>query len=533
MPYCDHLEGISLFNLVMKLNYFLRYFLAVLGLGLSFCSEVHAVKPCVNCGDAVIDEEVLEHHALECPDGHRLDYECLAEQVRCFDIQALRDEGIPCCGTTDLGDACIHNLSLSDILQTLEPADRDVVTNRLELADRPGEESREIARLNHGILEAFNLRCPTEGCGQVLERPSDGGTCNSTQCMACGAVGCYLCLDQFRNMDEAHDHVREHSNDCWEFRPGFTARYHWLLARAELAQVFKIRVVPEVRETALKLHETELKSRKMWPMPAGLRTEEWLGEVNRGGLSLSDQIELLQNELIYRQKLGHVRSAELLTGKLREVGGVPLESLDVRDAGGPKPEEMVPERAGAWEMLHGVGRLMVRGPRVTRGSCSALAGLVAALVVGFQSSEIAHMKAHWTPNFAQVTQGGAKVNYLKTQLSDSGHLYLVGGRLWSGVTSQPMNYSEAQAVCAGLEGGLPTEGDYSTLRRALGFSPSHQFGVKTQYDPSLVTGLRFNLLWAENPAFFGGLAQVFDGGSGYFISDTRDAKHSVRCIFQL
>jgi hypothetical protein len=135
-------------------------------------------------------------------------------------------------------------------------------------------------------------------------------------------------------MEEGHEHVRGHSDNCWEFRPGYLDRFHWILARRRLTHLFQVKVVPAVRKAALAAHEVELRSRKMWPMPAGIMAAQWLAEVETSELSKADQIQLLQNEYIYRERFGRREGTPQIAEKIEQLGGLVLASLDVGDAAG-------------------------------------------------------------------------------------------------------------------------------------------------------------------------------------------------------
>ncbi len=191
----------------------------------------------------------------------------------------------------------------------------------------------EVRRIQKGIEAAFNLYCPIDGCGATLDQVEG---CNAATCSDpdCGQRFCYLCLKTQMDTRSAHAHLIEHSGAYWERRPGYADRYKWLLIRRNLAYLFKSKVTDEIRAEALSWQEALLKQNKMWPMPAGKKSQAWLQEVESANLSPEDQVELLQNECIYRRKFGEMQSVSLIEAALRQRGAKVLASLDVIDAAG-------------------------------------------------------------------------------------------------------------------------------------------------------------------------------------------------------
>ena len=518
----------------MKTLFRVAFFSVVLQF--SVPAQVFGIGPCVNCGDSVMDEQVEEKQALQCPKGHRLDQECLTEQVRSHGLEGLKSHGLSCCGVTDEGDACEHQHSLSEIMNGLALSDREELQRRLDLADRPGDETREFGRLSDGILESFNLRCPTEGCGQVLERPTEGGTCNATQCTSCEEMGCYLCLKQLPTLEAAHAHITAHSGGCWEFRKGYMARYHWLLARKDLARLFKIKVTDEVRTAALRAQEVELKERKMWPMPAGLRTEDWLDEVHDSEVSDSEKIELLQNEFIYLRLLKLKARAELVAEKIHKLGGRVLITLDKKD------EKGVHFRLGDARNLERLGLVERPGEELLpvhsrQGflfTCGKVfcTGTLFGFLSGFLDQEFSHMKQNWAPRFANITVEDPRYSSVTGRLREFGNVYEVDTRIWSSAPLEKMNYTEGYIFCFKLGGHLPDHAEFSTLRQALGFQAPGSAGVRSVYNPSLFSGLRDHQFWVGRE-FLTPLTEshVFHGSSGHLFLDQAQALHSVRCAF--
>jgi hypothetical protein len=198
--------------------------------------------------------------------------------------------------------------------------------------------------------------------------------CNAAYCSEndCQATFCYLCLKQTGSYlglvkgspeyneinKKTHKHVKEHSKDFWEYRPGFTDRYHWQISRKELAVTFKGKIDPEVRKAALQPHKALLEEKNMWPMPAGMKTVAWVKAVEEIPQSTrkysvfedhgkkriektealhtkEKKIELLQNEYIFLTHESDTMNAEVVNAALQRLGGAVIASLDVKDADYP------------------------------------------------------------------------------------------------------------------------------------------------------------------------------------------------------
>jgi len=241
---------------------------------------------------------------------------------------------------------------------------------------------------------------------------------------------CYLCLKPEEDGLANHAHARQHSKDFWEKRPGYTERYHWLLARRRLAFVFQQRVDPAVREALLNTQHRMLKERKMWPFPAGIMSAKWVKEIQSDRqLNPEERIELLQNEAIYQRQRGNLSNAARVEAEIRRLGGKVLASLDVGDAGGINPQPFIPAAAGvaarvqphAQEMVPGLEHVLENDPRVTR-------------------------------NFAAL-----------------GEMYKIAGFIWSGMAPEGMNHAAAIQYCQGLSGGarLPTKEEWEALSRVI------------------------------------------------------------------
>ena len=191
---------------------------------------------------------------------------------------------------------------------------------RTEDLDAPG-----VRKIRDQVIEAFNLRCPgkkADGscCGGGLAQIEG---CNAATCDACGAKFCYLCLKPGADSASVHAHARAHAGNYWEHRDGhtgvvpengqdyqelevysttetdpitrekrtvtvsrpytYTHRYHWLIARGKLEELFQEEVPSSVKAKAVAELEPLLRANKMWPFPAGkdLETfESWIEELH-------------------------------------------------------------------------------------------------------------------------------------------------------------------------------------------------------------------------------------------------------------
>jgi hypothetical protein len=72
-----------------------------------------------------------------------------------------------------------------------------------------------------------------------------------------------------------------------------------------------------------------LEERKFWPIPVGKPAQQWIEEVRDSSLSTSDQIELLQNEAIFRSTSLDLDAAQIRAA-IRSLGGKALRSLDIQ-----------------------------------------------------------------------------------------------------------------------------------------------------------------------------------------------------------
>jgi hypothetical protein len=104
---------------------------------------------------------------------------------------------------------------------------------------------------------------------------------------------------------------------------------------------------------------------------------------------------------------------------------------------------------------------------------------------------------------------------------------------WAGAFGVEANYQQSKEFCADLGGALPTEREYDTFRRALGFKDHWAVGVPTTYNPLLFPDLNHHEFWLRPGFEMGPVAPgVYDGRSGRMILDHPDSNHSVNCVFR-
>ncbi len=296
------------------------------------------VNKCTVCFHSVKDDYITRGKKIKCKEGHHIHQDCLAFHVRNEHLETI-SRGLPCCGGPT---PCTQTFSLDRVRKILSNAARAELDTRIRKAAAPGNvhpDQTAVEKFASGLEESFCLFCP--GCPQSLSATIDGY--NAARCQHCAARFCYLCLEhQVDNKtDLLHQHVREHSNNYWEPRPGYEDRYHWLLYRANLSRVFETDHVGHGVGDAEKMEILEsrkdfLKERNMWPMPAGLATSEWIKKVqDTPDIELKTKIELLQNEYIYRYKMKDQTSVDLIGAELKQLKAPILTTLDV-----PKDERV-------------------------------------------------------------------------------------------------------------------------------------------------------------------------------------------------
>ncbi|MEO5969125.1 MAG: hypothetical protein ABIQ95_04295 [Bdellovibrionia bacterium] len=510
---------------------------------------------CQVCFDDVTDQDITNHKAYACSENHCIDTHCLAHQVKSLEIHSLdqvkelQNHGLSCCGE---GGKCKERIALDTVKDLLEKADRKALNERLTKIEKSAKlgldarAEREINALSYGIEGAFNLCCPANGCGATLDKIQG---CNAATCSdeTCKATFCYLCLKQtgsFLGLTKgtaeyaaeeikAHDHVRLHSNNYWEERPGFTERYHWQISRKEIAGFFKGKIDPKVRQKALEPHKALLEEKNLWPMPAGMKTEAWIKVVqatpkssrkyyvyeNHGqnqkkvrvekteALHTKERkIELLQNEYIYLRQQGDMKNAELVKSALESMGGQVFASLDLRDGAQP----VAPVVAANGAILGQAGNAN-RGGGVRNQPVQQ----------PFAENERLH-----------PVLGAEQVQVFRALGEEQ---YRVGDLIWSsaavahheeGGEVREMNWDAANRFCRDLGDGarLPTKEEYGALGRAM--------GRPNNYNPDMIADMRGNWFWSSSvhPGYLH-YYYVFYGNDGD-IDDARRVNDvgAVRCV---
>jgi hypothetical protein len=279
----------------------------------------NSVKRSVNC--PICQEDVVgDGQIIRCKMGHVTCKQCIERQIESTKNIADIRYGLQCSGDISQRAAasnkrfyirCKDVLPFDQIHPLISDSARVTLNKRLTEAAKPTDQTlfdEEVKRLSKSIHEAFNLCCPVEGCGLGLDCIEG---CNAAKCSnkECGVYYCYLCGETQKSIQQSHQHAREvHSNNAWEYRPGYTERYHWLLVRKELAYLFKGNIDPAIREIVLHFHQNFLEENSMWPFPAGLMTKEWIEEVLGSQLTSDRKIMLLQNEAIFQRKENDLRN---------------------------------------------------------------------------------------------------------------------------------------------------------------------------------------------------------------------------------
>lgn len=381
-------------------------------------SEYSQVESCSICL-----EEISNDMVAGCAGGHNFHYSCLAQNIQGIpNLASVVTEGLQCCGSSR-NPSCPERFALAQILPVLTPAERQTIEDRLAKEQSAAAQSEEqmqfeIRRLSVGIESAFNIHCPA-GCGGSAFDKIVG--CNAASCSnaRCAVNFCYLCLVPLTTKEEAHTHVFAHAHDYWEHRPGFVERYHWLLARKQLAHEFRGTFATSVRTTALDSAKALLLEHKMWPLPAGLPLSEWLQELDTivPSLELNYMVEILQNEYIYRLQNNEIASADTIRKRLWALGAPALQSLDV-DARQLAP----PTRVIA---------LSPTDPRVSQ------------------------------------------------KFSEMGPMLKIQNLIWSGETSSKIGYDNAAKFCRQRDARLPSAEEYRSLAIATGHVSTESFWTNT------------------------------------------------------
>ncbi|MEO5969411.1 MAG: DUF1566 domain-containing protein [Bdellovibrionia bacterium] len=480
--------------------------------------------------DDVTDQDITNHKAYACSENHCIDTHCLAHQVKSLEIfnleqvRELKSMGLSCCGAEG---KCQQRISMETIEALLNPEDKKALDERLTKVEQSASSAAssqsahtEVSKLSQEIEGAFNLCCPASGCGATLDKIQG---CNAATCSdkTCEATFCYLCLKQTGSLlgltegtaeyaaekIKAHDHVRLHSNDYWDKRPGFTERYHWQITRKKLKEVLK-GVSPKERQKALEARKDLLEEKYFWPMPAGMETEAWIKVVqatpestrkyyvyeNHGqnqkkvrvekteALHTKERkIELLQNEYIFLTHEGDKKNAELVKLALQDLGGQVLASLDVRDGAQPLRQQVQPLAEN--ESLHPV--------------------------LGDEQVQVFR------------TLGAEQYRVGDLIWSSAAHKFREGRNAWD--APDGLNWDAAGGFCRGLgdRARLPTREEYEALGRAM--------GRPNNYDPDMIADMRGNYFWSSSPNG-NNSAWGFNGCSGGVENYGRGFHGAVRCV---
>lgn len=447
---------------------------------------------CPVCLEHVTEEDLEKNRAYACAYHHCIDRSCLAEEIKHLpDVSDLESHGLACCGESG---SCKERISLPTILDLLEAPDREALIVRIKKAAQPStslglsvgtgkddSRNRKEFLLSEGLENAFMLCCPV--CGGGVGKIEG---CNAAECQyrECNAKFCYLCLEEQPNKYAAYSHVFAHSKNHWETRPGFTERYHWILARRRLAHFFNQEMTPELRSSLLNSHHAMLEERNMWPMPAGVDAKIWLQQVREAKLPHDKLIELLQNEYIYLSQENNVKTATLIEEELKKLGATVLASLDAKDA---DPSQ--------WGQAESLAVVMDNDPRVP-------------------------------PAFAKL-----------------GNMYQVNNVIWSGTVLSPMKkvflkgslnlahsmtHLRASKYCQSLgkRSRLPSLEEFEALARALGY-PNH-------YDSHRIPDLSTYQFWSSTTnKEFSSLASAYSGYEGKIYEFARNSKIAVRCVIPI
>jgi hypothetical protein len=492
-------------------------------------------------------------HTIRCSLGHEIDGECLANQVHSTVVssheqaQKIISQGFPCYGLDPKGHLCKNRLPLTDVSKLLHQSAEgtEVLANLNKMlasatSSSCMEESSqaEIAHESHEskvrqfrdqVLEAFNMCCPNASCGGGLAQIEG---CNAATCEKCETKFCYLCLKPGTDSTAVHAHARAHSGNYWEHRDAhtglvpegrdyqeveeyeltvkdpkrgqirvkkerpytYTDRYHWLIARGKLQDLFQKETDPGVRNQALESLKPILKKNKIWPMPAYHeaegKMEAWTQLVlNDSSLDLKNKIALLQNELTYQHQLSAgaqsdatkahaLTHVELLKAVLLSLNAPQLTSLDVdknhTQLANPNITPILPEN----QLYAGLHRdFIALGP----------------------------------DNIYQITD----------PLADPQRR--VQPFILSHVTDQRMNQAAAVAFCAAKGGRLPTKDELDALKRAM--SP------QGRYNPDFIAGMRDTYFWSSSVhPDLADYFYVFYGNDGYVYGDHRNVDYYVRCV---
>ncbi len=472
------------------------FFLALFGV--TSGQDAQAGKECVSCFSSVTDQAIKKRSVLCCKHDHVIDRSCLVHQLGSIDcLEEVLDLGLRCGGRASDGRACDERFSLSKVYRALHQRDRKAFKERIALASAPMDPAQfevEVSNLKQRIQDAFVLSCPVEGCGNPLDRIEG---CNAAQCShySCRQTFCYLCLVKQSSQEEAHSHVRDvHSGTFWEYRPGYLDRYHYLLVRKNLMEVFRLKVHPAVRAAAIDQLKPLLVEKKMVPFPAGVKLELWIGELESSDLNPEQKIEILQNEAIHRLNTGDEQGFEALESEITQLGGTALRTLDL-------PSEPRPTIAAQDELFHVErGRFYVR-----------------------QVPYVSYMHGNGEDDVFQT------LNWQRD-----------GWIFWGPLFTAEGDLRFARERCRDAGGRLPTHHELWALARALGATDPER-GDFSGLDPYRLPDLHSESLWGYTPEFYedgferDGRVYVMDSMTGIVTDLTDDwdyGQSRFRCIYE-
>ncbi len=506
----------------------LRFKILLLFLFLSLPLNTFAGKPCAVCTNDVPDRQLRQHTAIECRNGHRIDRECINHYLQSIELQtpyqvsALKVLGPPCCGQLSSGAACATTLPIIEVMKLLTLQERAELQKRLQSAltpERLTPAKNRYADFQEGLSDVFNLRCPGERCGRILA-PIEG--CNAAQCENgdCRTHFCYLCFDKKSSERDAHRHLRHrHSEDFFEKRPGYIARYHWLVARKKIAALFDSEVNQKVRKAAIAHHQALLKARKMWPIPADIDTRAWIQEVRHSDLNHDEQIELLQNESIYQRMIDDENTFSLIDRTIRRLGGIVLKSLELCDAGGVAHPEW------SLELLWDTVTDYWQSAKII--CCRRGAGSTEPAVSDDSEAEDPPQPLFselLAPAYDKITFLPMGAHRVSSDFVALGQMFHFRGLIWSGVPPRNFETWEAEAFCNTLGGRLPTASEYKALAQALGKNSPQG------YNPDVIPDLRGRWFWATSDDLGTQRRIGFFGDRGDLYSFRQESREHLRCV---
>jgi hypothetical protein len=552
-------------------------------------------NPEASAGACTICSEVSPiTHTIRCSEGHEIDGGCLANQVHSTVVstnqqaEQIMSQGLPCYGLDPKGHQCKNHLPLQDVSQLLRQSieGEEVLKNLNKMLTSAtssscmdessqaeiGHETHEshkikVRQFRDQVLETFNLCCPNGSCGGGLAQIEG---CNAATCEKCGTKFCYLCLKPGADSTAVHAHARAHSGNYWEHRdahtglvPGagqdyqelevyevtennpqlgkrkvkvkkpytYTDRYHWLVARGKLEDLFQKETDSRIRNEALESLKPILKKNKIWPVPAGKEDDTqmnaWAQEVLKdSSLDSKNKISLLQNELVFQAH----RQQQVAKNSHSKISNPPassfIEALKVvlarvfsqntqqqQVVKGSSAEAANAKNSGHVEILN-----------------DALVGLNAppllSLDVGKDYSQVAN------PNIIPILPENPLYARLRPKFIALGadNIYqirdpqgTVQSFILSHVTDRSMNQAAAVAFCAAKGGRLPTKNELDALKRAM--------TQQGRYNPDLIAGMWDTYFWSSSVHPDGAdYFYYFNGYSGNVSDFHQSGEIRARCV---